>query len=72
MTDNVESFAARIRIGDTEVRYAYEFDCVRCHYHIYSAVHYGHRRLCLTCQFVLQAELDDRLRDNFFGQDPDP
>lgn len=70
MTDNVESFAEHFIGPHIEVRYAYEFDCVRCHYHIYSAVHYGHRRLCLTCQFEIQAELDARLRDNPFQQDP--
>jgi hypothetical protein len=70
MTDNVESFAERFIGPHTEVRYAYEFDCIRCDCHVYSAVHYGHRRLCLTCQFVLQAELDAVLRDNYFGQDP--
>ena len=33
-----------------EQRVAYEFDGIGCGYRVYAAVHFGHRRLCMTCQ----------------------
>lgn len=65
MTSNIERFTERSIGPGTEMRYGYEFDCIKCHFHIYSAVHYGHKQLCLTCQFMMEMELDAVLQ----GQD---
>jgi transcription elongation factor Elf1 len=34
------------------VLFALTFDCLRCGHHVYAAVHLGHRRMCLDCQYL--------------------
>lgn len=41
-------------ISKRPVRVSHEFECDTCGYQVFSAIHYGPIRTCLSCQFRLE------------------